>query len=270
MTVRLEDTRRIDASPEAVWSFIADPGNRARAISTVRRFEVHGGPDRHTTWWIELPIRLLGTITVETRERERREPEFVEFVGHSRAFEVVGNHRIEGRDGGTTFSSTFEVNGKLPGVERVFERQFPQELENVANAIEAHLDRTEDLPAGTVGSSDGAANDSTDGPSDGSVESADGDNPADSTDDNAVESGESTDDNAVDSTGSTDDRSVDSARSTDAPESIDSATAAGSPGVSAHGADRGSGCSSEKGRFGPSRCPETVREDGRGVGRVDR
>ncbi|EMA36282.1 CoxG family protein [Halococcus hamelinensis] len=134
MTVRVERTIEIAAPPERVWEFIADPGKRARPISVVDSFEVHD--DTHATWHLSLPLPLVNrTITVETEDTERDPPNHVEFVGRSRVMRVVGEHDLEAVGEGTRLTNRFTVEGKLPGVERFFERNLDDELDNLETEI---------------------------------------------------------------------------------------------------------------------------------------
>lgn len=137
MTVRVERSFVVDASPEAVWEFIADPAERARAISVVDRFERRG---ETTVWFIDLPIPFLRTtIRVRTRDVTREPPTHVAFKGRSAAFTVRGEHDITTVEDGTRVSNTFVVDGRAPGVERFFERNFAGEIRNLERALEAHL-----------------------------------------------------------------------------------------------------------------------------------
>ncbi|QHS15716.1 CoxG family protein [Halopenitus persicus] len=143
MTVRVSRTFTFEAAPEDVWSFIADPGKRASVISVVESYEVHD--DRHATWHIRLPIPVIrSTIDVETREIERDPPNRVKFVGRSRAFRVTGEHTIVEEDGTSRLENEFVVEGRLPGVERFFERNFEAEIENLERALH------EDVAAGAT------------------------------------------------------------------------------------------------------------------------
>lgn len=137
MTVRVSRTFEFDAPPEAVWAFIADPGKRAGAISVVDSFEVDG---EEATWHVRLPIPLISsTVAVETRDVEREAPEYVKFVGRSRAMRVTGEHTIEPTETGCRLHNEFIVEGQLPGVERFFERNFDRELDNLERALRAEL-----------------------------------------------------------------------------------------------------------------------------------
>lgn len=137
MTVRVERAFVVDASPEAVWEFIADPAERARAISVVSRFERRG---ETTVWHIELPIPFLRTtIRVRTRDVKREEPTHVKFEGRSAAFTVTGEHTITAVDDGTRVSNLFVVDGRAPGVEGFFERNFDEEIRNLESALQEHL-----------------------------------------------------------------------------------------------------------------------------------
>jgi carbon monoxide dehydrogenase subunit G len=134
MTVRVERTFELDAPPEEVWEFIADPGKRAEPISVVESFDIHD--DTHATWHISLPVPMVNrTITVETEDTERDPPSHVEFVGRSRVLRVVGEHDLEPVEGGTRLHNRFTVEGKLPGVERFFKRNLDAELDNLEAAI---------------------------------------------------------------------------------------------------------------------------------------
>lgn len=137
MTVRVERTFRLDVAPEAVWTFISDPGRRAEAISVVDSWERDG---EETIWHVRLPIPLVNrTVPVRTRDAERVEGERVRFVGRSRVMRVQGEHELESDDGGTIVSNRFVVDGSIPGVERYFEKHLDEELENLRLAMEREL-----------------------------------------------------------------------------------------------------------------------------------
>jgi len=134
MTIRVERTFELGAPSEDVWEFIADAEKRAEPISVVTDFEETG--ERTATWHVKLPIPMLDrTIAIETRETDRREPEYVRFVGRSKAMHVVGEHELEALDGGTRLTNRFTVDGKFPGVERFFKRNLDEELDNLEAAI---------------------------------------------------------------------------------------------------------------------------------------
>jgi len=140
MTVRVERTMTVAASPERVWEFIGDPDQRARPISVVEEWEIHD--DDRATWHISLPIPIVDrTIAVETEDVERREPEYVRFVGRSKVMRVQGEQELEPTDdGGTRVTNRFVVDGKLPGVERFFKRNLDGELQNLERALNDYLD----------------------------------------------------------------------------------------------------------------------------------
>ena len=141
MTVQVERTFDLAAAPEDVWLFISDAGKRAGAISVVESYELHDEAGEHATWYLSLPIPLIrGTVGVDTREVERVPPRFVKFVGRSKVMRVVGEHELEPVDGGTRLHNRFTVDGKLPGVETFFKRNFGAELSNLEAAIEADMD----------------------------------------------------------------------------------------------------------------------------------
>lgn len=137
MTARVERVFEVDGPPDAVWAFIADPGNRAEAISVVSRWEQDGD---ETVWHVKLPLPLIErTAAVRTRDVERTPPERVRFTGRSAVMSVTGEHHLEATDGGTRVTNRFAVDGRLPGVETFFERNLDGELENLRRALEAHL-----------------------------------------------------------------------------------------------------------------------------------
>lgn len=139
MTVRASREFVFDAPPEAVWEFISDPAKRAGAISVVDDFELHG--ERGATWHVRLPIPVVrSTIAVETEEVERDPPRYVKFTGKSKAFRVTGEHTVEPVDGGTRLRNEFVVDGRLPGVETFFKRQFDDELRNLERALRTDVE----------------------------------------------------------------------------------------------------------------------------------
>jgi carbon monoxide dehydrogenase subunit G len=138
MTVRVSRTFEFDAPPADVWAFISDAEKRAGAISVVDTFDVHG--EGRATWHVALPIPMIrSTISVETEEVERDPPNRVKFVGKSKAFRVTGEHEITETEGGCRLANEFVVDGRLPGVESFFERNFDAELDNLEDALRASL-----------------------------------------------------------------------------------------------------------------------------------
>ena len=138
MTVRVERSFELPADRERVWEFIADPARRAGAISVVSEFTVHD--DGTATWHLDLPLPLVDRqIRVETRDETVREPEYVEFSGRSKVMNVVGEHELLETDEGTRLVNTFVVDGRLPGVERFFQRNLDAELDNLEAALQDYL-----------------------------------------------------------------------------------------------------------------------------------
>lgn len=134
MTVRVERTFELSVPAEDVWAFIADPGKRASAISVVSDYEGRGDA---TVWFVKLPV-LGRTVEVETRDVERRDGEYVKFVGKSKVLRVTGEHRLEPREGGgTVLHNEFVVEGRLPGVERFFKRNLDEELDNLKEELDS-------------------------------------------------------------------------------------------------------------------------------------
>jgi len=140
MTVRVERTMTVAAAPERVWEFIGDPRRRAKPISVVKDWEIED--DTNSTWHISLPIPIVDrTIAVRTKDVERRENEYVRFIGRSKVMRVQGEQELEPTDeGGTTVTSRFVVDGKLPGVERFFKKNLDEELQNLEAALNEYLE----------------------------------------------------------------------------------------------------------------------------------
>jgi len=138
MVVRVERVVDVPVPPEEVWEFISDPEKRARPISVVEDFELLEG-DR-AVWHLKLPTPLVNrTIRVETEDRTRDPPRYVEFVGDSKVMRVVGEHELEAYNGGTRLHNRFTVDGKFPGVERFFKRNMGKELDNLERALREDL-----------------------------------------------------------------------------------------------------------------------------------
>ncbi|NGM67609.1 polyketide cyclase [Natronolimnobius sp. AArcel1] len=143
MTVRVDRSFELSASPERVWEFISDPENRARAISVVQDYRVTDPAGRQVTWDVELPIPLVRrTVSVETEDVTRNEPEYVKFVGKAKVMQVTGEHTIVPTETGTRVENHFVVDGKLPGVEKYFKRNLDGELENLQRALERAVQTT--------------------------------------------------------------------------------------------------------------------------------
>lgn len=138
MTVRVERTFELPVSRDEVWAFISDPEKRASAISVVSGFEKTG--EKSARWHIELPIPLVKkTVAVETEDVEVDPPRYVRFVGRSKAMRVQGEHELEETADGTRLTNRFVVDGRIPGVERFFERNLDRELDDLQAAIESDL-----------------------------------------------------------------------------------------------------------------------------------
>ncbi len=134
MTARVERVVLVPAPRDDVWAFIDNPEKRARPISVVSDFEL--ADDGHAVWYLQLPIPLVDrTIRVDTEEDSRVPPEYVEFAGRSKVMRVVGEHELEAVESGTRLTNRFVVDGRVPGVERFFERNMEREFDNLENAI---------------------------------------------------------------------------------------------------------------------------------------
>ena len=141
MTVTVAHSFEFAAPREHVWEFVADPERRAQAISAVESFTRHEDEDNRTTWQVRLGLPAFDrTIAVETSDEVREPPAYVRFVGRSRAMSMTGEHELTATDGGCRLDTRFTVDGRLPGVERVFERRLDQELSNLRQAMNEFLD----------------------------------------------------------------------------------------------------------------------------------
>lgn len=137
MVTEVERTFRVDAPVEDVWELIADPEVRARAISIVDSYEMDGD---ELVWHLKLPIPgIRRTISVRTRDVERDDPRFVQFVGRSKVMDVRGEHELSPSNGGSTVRNRFVVEGKLPGIERFFERNIDDEMDNLLEYVSRSL-----------------------------------------------------------------------------------------------------------------------------------
>lgn len=141
MVVRVERVVDVPAAPEQVWAFISDPAKRAGAISVVEDFEELD--ETRANWHVRLPIPVINRqIVFETEENRREPPTYVEFEGNSKVADIVGKHELEATEEGTRLTNRFVVDGKLPGVERFFRRNFGDELDNLETALREDLELT--------------------------------------------------------------------------------------------------------------------------------
>lgn len=139
MTVRVERTFELAATPEEVWELISDPEKRAAPISVVEDFEITG--EGTAIWHVEIPIPMVRrTIAVETEEIERDPPNYVKFTGRSKVMKVVGEHRIEATETGSRLINRFTVDGRVPGLEKFFERNLDKELRNIEDAFRHEIE----------------------------------------------------------------------------------------------------------------------------------
>lgn len=184
MTVRVERSFSLPVSRERVWSFIADPGNRAQAISVVADYRLSDDEGRRATWEVELPIPLVRkTVTVETKDIVRDPPRYVKFQGRSKAMTVTGEHELHETDEGCRLDNRFVVEGRLPGVETFFRRHLDDELENLRRAAERDVRPEVESSAGSA-DADNVDGDGTDAhgtavadSDEASSDEADGDRP---------------------------------------------------------------------------------------------
>ena len=125
-----------------MWELLSDSEYRARAVSVVERYEVDGD---QTTWYIKLPIPLVGgTVAVRTHDVERDPPRYVKFLGKSKVMTVTGEHELTETEDGCRVRNRFVVDGKLPGVEQFFERNVDDEFENIRKAVSDSVEEVDD------------------------------------------------------------------------------------------------------------------------------
>ena len=133
MAVEVVRSFDVAVPTEEVWDLLSDPQKRAEAISFVERYEI--GEDV-TTWHIKLPSPLINrTVAVRTQDIERRPPNYVKFVGRSKVMNVTGEHELTETKEGCRVRNRFVVEGKVPGVERFFKRNFDTEIRNILETV---------------------------------------------------------------------------------------------------------------------------------------
>jgi carbon monoxide dehydrogenase subunit G len=138
MVADVERTFEVEAPIEKVWELIADPTKRAEAISVVESYSDEG---EEFVWNLELPIPVVnGTVEVRTQDVRRNPPEYVKFVGRSKVMEVTGEHILESTDTGCRVTNRFVVNGKVPGVEKFFQRRIDAEIDNLFSMLTDELE----------------------------------------------------------------------------------------------------------------------------------
>ncbi|QLD86736.1 SRPBCC family protein [Natronomonas halophila] len=138
MVADVERTFEVEAPIEKVWELIADPTKRAEAISVVESYSDEG---EEFVWNLELPIPVInGTVEVRTQDVRRNPPEYVKFVGRSKVMEVTGEHILESTDTGCRVTNRFVVNGKVPGVEKFFQRRIDAEIDNLFTMLKDELE----------------------------------------------------------------------------------------------------------------------------------
>jgi carbon monoxide dehydrogenase subunit G len=138
MVADVERTFEVEAPIEKVWELIADPTKRAEAISVVESYSDEG---EEFVWNLELPIPVVnGTVEVRTQDVRRNPPEYVKFVGRSKVMEVTGEHILESTDTGCRVTNRFVVNGKVPGVEKFFQRRIDAEIDNLFSMLTGELE----------------------------------------------------------------------------------------------------------------------------------
>lgn len=137
MTVEVERAFDVEAPITAVWEILSDEEARAKTISVVQSYDLRsGGEHSEVVWHLSLPIPVVrSTIAVRTRDVERDPPRYVKFAGTSKVMTVTGEHELRETDTGCHVVNRFIVDGKVPGVERFFERNIDGEMENFRESI---------------------------------------------------------------------------------------------------------------------------------------
>lgn len=141
MTAEVERAAVVDVDVETVWELLADPEQRAAAISVVASHEIIGSNEAgdEIRWNVELPIPMLDeTIAVRTRETEKRPPEYVEYVGESAVFSMTGEHELREHEKGAWVWSKFTVDSSIPGVESYFQSTIDDEIDNLIDFVVEH------------------------------------------------------------------------------------------------------------------------------------
>jgi carbon monoxide dehydrogenase subunit G len=143
MTVTVERSFDVEAPIETVWEVLSDPESRAKAISVVKDYEIR---DDRTIWHIRIPLPLTNrTIAVKTRDVERDPPRYVKFVGESDIMRVTGEHELTETEDGCRVTVVFVVDGRIPGVEKFFERNIDGEIENIKKAVTDFIGTVEEV-----------------------------------------------------------------------------------------------------------------------------
>lgn len=147
MTVEVERAFDVDGSIDTVWDLLSDDETRAKTISVVESYDLRtSADDIRVIWNLSLPVPLVSsTIEVRTREVERDPPHYVKFVGQSKVMTVTGEHELTETEDGCHVVNRFVVDGKVPGVEKFFERNIDGELDNFRDAILQHVRDVEEV-----------------------------------------------------------------------------------------------------------------------------
>jgi carbon monoxide dehydrogenase subunit G len=147
MTVEVERAFDVDGSIDTVWDLLSDDETRAKTISIVESYDLReGADDTRVVWNLRLPIPLVSsTIEVRTREVERDAPHYVKFVGQSKVMTVTGEHELTEIENGCHVVNRFVVDGKVPGVEKFFERNIDTEIDNFRDTILEHVRDVEEV-----------------------------------------------------------------------------------------------------------------------------
>jgi carbon monoxide dehydrogenase subunit G len=143
MTVEVERAFDVTAPIEAVWDLLSNEETRAQTIGVVESYELRAGEHNEVIWHLKLPIPVIrSTVAVRTRDVERDPPRYVKFVGKSKVMTVTGEHELTETETGCHVVNRFVVDGKVPGVERFFERNIDTQIGNFKQAI---LDSVQDI-----------------------------------------------------------------------------------------------------------------------------
>ena len=137
--VRVEREIPVDASREAVWSFVTDPRNKVRMLPPVTGYtELESEGYR---WSIDAP--LVGSVEIDTPVSRREENRLLEFGGEHKLATVAGRHLIKEEGDDVVLRLVFGVESPLPGVETTFRKLFYREIRRREDEIRERIEEYE-------------------------------------------------------------------------------------------------------------------------------
>jgi carbon monoxide dehydrogenase subunit G len=151
--VKVEGTKELGASREAVWAVLNDPAQMAGLMPGVEGFEVKD--DRHWRAKVKIPLGLGGLrMTVDFEKLEEREPEYASLKAKGNGVGAIMNMQTEfhlSGEGDRT-SMRWEADVRIAGPvgsmgQRVLQPIVNQQVSNVLTA----LDKQVSAVAGSTG-----------------------------------------------------------------------------------------------------------------------